>query len=173
MSRVKSSIIALAVLMILVGALAALLPLIGVGQVPGPAKPPPSFGRPGNFYLTKTKHNGAQALTACAAGYHMASIWEIHDPSNLRYNTAYGLKSDDSGFGPPDVRGWVRMGSVASGCGPSGNCFAWTSANASDCGKLVSLRFPNIADLAPPNMAPWRLGSSPCQLNHGVWCVQD
>ena len=36
---------------------------------------------PRKFYLTKTEHNGAQALSACAPGYHMASLWEIHDPT--------------------------------------------------------------------------------------------
>src|SRR5512133_3687902 len=119
MSRLKNSIIALAVLVILIGGLAALLPLVGLGQVtPGPKQPPPSFGRPGNFYLTKTSHNGAEALTACAAGYHMASFWEIRDPSNLRYNTAYGYKTDDSGLGPPTAGGWIRTGSAASGADP-------------------------------------------------------
>ncbi len=57
---------------------------------------------PRKFYLTKTLHTGAQALSACATGYHMASLWEIHDPTNLRYNTELGFTSgSDSGFGPP------------------------------------------------------------------------
>ncbi len=56
---------------------------------------------PRKFYLTKTYHNGAQALSACATGYHMASMWEIHQPSNLRYDTDLGFIVADSGFGPP------------------------------------------------------------------------
>ena len=46
---------------------------------------------PRKFYLTQALHNGAQALSACAQGYHMASLWEIHDTSNLRYDTDLGL----------------------------------------------------------------------------------
>jgi hypothetical protein len=53
------------------------------------------------FYLTRTTHTGAEALSACAGGYYMASMWEIHDPSNLRYDTELGFTRGDSGFGPP------------------------------------------------------------------------
>ena len=56
---------------------------------------------PRQFCLTKTGFNGSQALTACAAGYHMASLWEIFDTTVLRYNTALGLTKPDSGSGPP------------------------------------------------------------------------
>ena len=55
------------------------------------------------FYLTQTGFTGSQALTACANGYHMASLWEILDPSNLRYNTTLGFTTQDSGFGPPSI----------------------------------------------------------------------
>ena len=53
------------------------------------------------FYLTSALAIGDEALTACAAGYHMASLWEITDLSNLRYNTSLGQASGDSGQGPP------------------------------------------------------------------------
>jgi hypothetical protein len=76
------------------------------------------------FYLTTGTSNGAQALTACAEGYHFASVWEIADPSSLKYNTSLGRLSADSGAGPPTgipglgvtftVRGWVRTGYVPS-----------------------------------------------------------
>jgi hypothetical protein len=35
----------------------------------------------------------------CAVGYHMASLWEIHEPSNLRYDTALGFHNG---------RFWIR-----------------------------------------------------------------
>jgi hypothetical protein len=107
----KQSLLALVGLFVIVATIAALLPLISLGQVtPGPKQPPPSFGRPGNFYLTKTKHNGAQALTACAAGYHMPSIWEIHDPSNLKYtwHTVHSGKTTQASVRPPLVAGFAR-----------------------------------------------------------------
>jgi hypothetical protein len=43
------------------------------------------------YYLTNTTHLPDSALTACAPGFHMASIWEILDPSNLNYDTARGF----------------------------------------------------------------------------------
>ena len=42
------------------------------------------------FYLTQLRHLAGEATTACA-GFHMASMWEILDPSNLRYNTNLGF----------------------------------------------------------------------------------
>ena len=53
------------------------------------------------YYLTKTTHNGTAALSACQKDYHMASLWEIFDPSALKYNTSLGYTKDDSGQGPP------------------------------------------------------------------------
>jgi len=53
------------------------------------------------FYLTRGVFSGADALKACAKGYHMASLWEIFDVSTLRYNDKLGATSDDSGSGRP------------------------------------------------------------------------
>jgi hypothetical protein len=40
------------------------------------------------FYLTKGKFQGNAAISACGnAGYHMAGLWEIHEPSLLKYDT--------------------------------------------------------------------------------------
>ena len=64
--------------------------------------------RPRNFYLTKTTtHNGDTPLSACDTGYHMAALWEIHDPTNLRYDTGHGLTAADSGFGAPNNAPWL------------------------------------------------------------------
>ncbi|MFX1355393.1 MAG: hypothetical protein ACFFGP_15680, partial [Promethearchaeota archaeon] len=53
------------------------------------------------YYLTDTPtgFTGADADTACAAGYHMASLYEILDTSNLKYNTDLGQTREDSGEG--------------------------------------------------------------------------
>jgi hypothetical protein len=62
---------------------------------------------PRKYYMTRDRYDGAHALTACAAGYHMASLWEIHETSNLRYDTELGLTRGDSGCGPPNsFSGW-------------------------------------------------------------------
>ena len=108
---------------------------------------------PRKFYLTRTTHTGAEALSACAGGYYMASMWEIHDPSNLRYDTELGFTRGDSGFGPPsqspggfsgeNAYGWIRTGWEASTVSlpGAGNCDAWTRADISGDvnGTVVSL----------------------------------
>ena len=56
--------------------------------------------------------DGSNATSACAAGYYMASLWEIYDTSNLECNTSLGSTLGDSGSGPPGLNGWVRTGVV-------------------------------------------------------------
>ncbi len=128
---------------------------------------------PRKFYLTKTTHNGAQTLSACAPGYHMASLWEIHDTSNLRYNTDLGVTTGDSGFGPPTVIGWIRTGSQASDAPNTGdtNCNAWTSADFHAFGTQARPT-GNWID-AGINISPWRAVGDLCGTTANVWCVQD
>lgn len=158
----KKSLLALVGVLVLVGGLAALLPLVGRGQ----GKP---FGSR-KFYLTRTVHAGNEVLTACAGGYHMASLWEIHDPTYLRYSTELGFTTDDSGFGPPALReGWIRTGSNAS----TKNCQAWTSASAADTGIPVSLTTESLWASPPVVVSPWGAQPFSCNFSFPVWCVQD
>ena len=129
--------------------------------------------KPRKFYLTKNEYNGAQALTACAAGYHMASLWEIHDPSNLRYDTELGFTLADSGSGPPFAGGWVRTGWIAdvSNNPGTGNCNAWTSASSSHQGTGVGL---SINWSSPSSViSPRQTATVRCDGAVRVWCVQD
>ena len=139
---------------------------------PGPEAPE----RPRKFYLTETQYDGAHALSACARGYHMASLWEIWDPSNLRYNTDLGLKSDDSGLGPPSEEvGWIRTGSPAGVSGPpgKGNCNLWTEGDPIKAGGTVVWLSGswNSADSVYP-VSPWIPSFGGC-IPRPVWCVQD
>ncbi|MFC2023661.1 hypothetical protein ACFLT5_02870 [Chloroflexota bacterium] len=81
-------------------------------------------------YLTTLPYSTAGAgADACADPYHFASMWEILDPSNLRYNTSLGLTKDDCGQGPTsDKWGFVRTGNVSSSDDTvgTGNCDSWT-----------------------------------------------
>lgn len=135
--------------------------------------------RPREFYLTKSDVNsGAQALSACDTGYHMASLWEIHDPTNLRYNTQLGVTAGDSGFGPPVDLGWIRTGrfSSASAIPGNGNCNAWTSGAPLDNGTLAALsfRWPPPGDGEGVSVVgPWILETTSCTVANHVWCVQD
>src|SRR5262249_29960257 len=81
------------------------------------------------YYLTTVGVQGNAALTACDKDFHMASLWEIHDTSNLEYDTSRGLTRDDSGSGPPTGLGWIRTGggALSSTLAGEGNCNAWTT----------------------------------------------
>jgi hypothetical protein len=144
----------------------------------------PAAGSTGlrQFYLTKTERNGANVLTACASGYHMASMWEILEPSNLEYNTTLGQTTGDSGQGPPSIvsgitYGWVRTGYNATGTpllGPGeANCNAWTyGGGGSDInGTIASL----VSDWTSgaQGIHVWQVDWERCYATFPVWCVED
>ena len=147
-------------------------PHLVAGQAPRPVAGAPA---PRHFYLTPARQSGGAALTACARGFHMASVWEIIDPSNLKYDTTKGFSQDDSGSGPPTLAGgWVRTGGEANETGVPGtsNCNAWTSNNPFGEGTVMAL--PPIwtaTDLSVIN--PWFAGGEICAEPTRVWCVQD
>ena len=126
------------------------------------------------FYLTTTTRTGGQALTACAPGFHMASLWEILDPSNLKYDTTLGFTIDDAGAGPPTAfSGWIRTGTKASGFRPAprANCHAWESSSALDFGTLV--RLSGAWSFEGVTVSPWSPNHESCSVPQHVWCVQD
>jgi hypothetical protein len=104
------------------------------------------------YYLTKSTITGSKVLTACASGYHFASIWEILNTSDLHYNTTLGRTNVNSGSGPPALTangtdadnpfGWIR-----SGGRDDPNCINWTSSNRVDGGSEGTLA------LSPPQWA--------------------
>lgn len=172
----KKSLITVVGLFVLCGAIAALTPLASRGQG---GKQQRGLRK---FYLTQGQYDGSQALSACAAGYHMASLWEILDPSNLSYDTNLGVALADSGSGPPVVApGWIRTGflsnagihaadgSVQPG---TGNCQTWTSASGGAYGTTAYLPIyaPVGVDVRP---GPWVVDSRSCDKPNIVWCVQD
>jgi len=128
-----------------------------------PAAPLASSASMRQYYLTKTGSDGAHALTLCASGYHMASMWEIVDPSNLKYNTTLGLTTADSGQGPAISWGRVRTGFFANTSTTTGyaNCNAWTSATGGEYGTAAQLPWGWLTTaepgLYPPNFSVWRV----------------
>lgn len=65
------------------------------------AGPLPDFvpaGAGRHVYLTANTYLPAYARSACVSGYHMASLWEIMDVSNLIYDYAHpdAMTRDDS-----------------------------------------------------------------------------
>lgn len=173
MNKLEESLVTVVNLLILAGVI-AILPLGVVHGQGNSGGNSPARG-PSRYYLTTTLHDGNEALTACAAGYHMASLWEIHDPTSLRYETALGFTRGDSGAGPPTrTFGWVRTGGDAdeSGLPGTSNCNAWTSENPFGEGTAVAL--PRIWRLTDgPVISPWTSVGELCVEPLRVWCVQD
>ena len=127
---------------------------------------------PLQYYLTSGAYRGDQVLSACAPGYHMASLWEIVDTSNLRYNSTLGSTRLDSGHGPPTAaRGWVRTGSSSDSTGTPGfsNCHAWTSGAHEDFGSRVYL--PNDWTAGDQDFLGWAVEAARCEATLPVWCV--
>jgi hypothetical protein len=127
------------------------------------------------FYLTKGRFNGGKALTACATGYHMASVWEIKETALLRYDNTLGRNDGDSTFGGPPSSttndskgiGWIRAGSNLA------NCKQWTSSSANDFGTEGTLFINNSGEPV------WVVGDGgnydvvSSNTQQGVWCVQN
>jgi hypothetical protein len=126
------------------------------------------------FYLTEAAPKGNQALTACAAGFHMASLWELYDVT-MRYAADQpAFLNADSGEGPPfGPNGWVRTGGSSSTTDQVGlgNCALWTSESASHFGTLVGLQ--TLWTAASSVSSPWIAVTSTCSTSRRVWCVQD
>jgi hypothetical protein len=134
---------------------------------------------PRMFYLTKNEYTGSQAaLTTCAAGYHMASLWEIFDPTNLRYNTDLGFNwtdrslISDMGFGPPSgLPGWIRTGQPSLSSFFN-NCNAWTTDSGNGTVILLNSDWGGKSGV-PVTVAPWVSLVAGCSIPVRVWCVQD
>jgi len=131
------------------------------------------------YYLTsysQSTYQGDQAKTACATGYHMASLWEILDPSNLQYDSQLGETQDDSGGGPPsqEVTGWVRTGYTSMGSGwnvpGQSNCNNWIENSISFFGTVAKLP-SGWEDVADADVNVWDVGATTCNSSIGVWCV--
>jgi len=130
------------------------------------------------FYQTQATVTAGNALAACADGYHMASLWEILEPSNLQYDTVLGYTAADSGEGPPvwggfGDYGWVRTGNVSDVSATAGlaNCAIWTSSIGGQSGTTAALPWNWTAGLS--NVHVWDVTTWPCSTELRVWCVED
>jgi hypothetical protein len=126
------------------------------------------------YYLTTTPYAGSAADTACDSGFHMASMWEILNMTNLRYDTGRGMTEDDSGSGPPQfLFGWVRTGDSSYGGDVRGlaNCHAWTSSDGSDYGTRAGIS--QYWDQPATEVSPWYVFVTSCDSPSYVWCVED
>ncbi len=133
-----------------------------------------------HYYLTEWTHDGSQAdgtdgngAGVCEPGYHFASLYEILDTSNLRYNGTLGKAATDSGQGPPTgLVGWVRTGYDSSGSDTpgQGNCDNWDSNVEGVYGTGAQL--PSTWTLGG-DVFVWGVDTYPCSTSTWVWCVED
>jgi hypothetical protein len=126
------------------------------------------------YYLTISGTDGDGVLTACAAGYHAATVWEILDVSNLVYDTVLGYKHvAGDGTPPTNVWGWVRTGGIPS-IGPGaggGNCGVWSQFFALTYGTLIKL--PGDWSAPGSTIGVWATSFAECTNSFKVWCVED
>lgn len=128
------------------------------------------------FYLTEQAHLGSTAAGACDTGYHFASLWEIHDVSNLRYRSSGGVVQADSGDGPPSSAvGWIRTGFIGYSNDHPGkaNCDVWKSFSEEEFGSVVHLESTWDGTAAASEISPWGGGTFACFNEFPVWCVSD
>ena len=145
---------------------------VGAAGVAGTAAG--SSGR--HVYLSTVNHFSDRAATACAPGYHLASLWEILDVSTLTYDRDHpaAYSKADSGQGPPsNWYGWVRTGydSSTSATTGTGNCANWSTRSNTAYG--VSVRLSPAWESAPGDIYTWDATSFACNTIGPVWCVRD
>jgi len=112
----------------------------------------------------------------------MASVWEIHEPGVLDYESTLGVTTADAGDGPPvmwgfsgspnDNYGWVRYGYAATASGSGANCSAYTSSSVAQSGLVAGLHFEPGATNSGSS-APWYVSYVNCSLAYHVWCAED
>lgn len=136
-----------------------------------------SSGGMRQYYLSIESNPGVWAKSTCSAGYHMASLWEIADPSNLKYNSTLGYVKDDSGSGPPGGElgsyGWVRTGYASDKSTVPGraNCNLYTSHSFGQYGTSAALHSQWTSGVQ--DIGPWDLIAQECDDWIKVWCVED
>ena len=126
------------------------------------------------YFLTVDSFPVNEVLGACGKGYHMATLWEIFDPTQLTYDAKRGQTAEDSGSGPAaGIYGWIRTGGPAATISSAGggNCMAWTSTVGTDNGTAVQLgsHWDDPAEFS----SPWAAAPTSCGSTFPVWCKQN
>jgi hypothetical protein len=150
-------------------------------QAAAPAAPSGGLRK---YYRTATSYLPTEAITACATGYHFASLWELLDPSNLEYAGELPDASaieDDMGEGPPTGgpyprHGWVRTGhnDDVSAVAGQANCNTWDSTSDTEYGTSAGLTLDWLSATSyKADISVWDVGILSCDTSYGVWCVED
>lgn len=133
------------------------------------------------YYLSTDRVTGGEVGRVCRRGFHMASLWEILDTSNLKYATQLGVHILDQGSGPPSGSGgWIRTGWTTTSGSLEGSdvpgqahCFLWTSSSDSYSGTIVWLTNDWTKNWKSRSIEPWQAGAVSCDNKENVWCAED
>lgn len=132
------------------------------------------------YYLTENTFDGGDAIMACDLGFHMASMSEIQDPSNLQYanrsTAAYALLVDGQKLGAPSNRtGWVRSG--VSPPSSAYDCGDWRGRYDTELGNTLALYdfwYASEHDQPISGLNTWwQAARKPCSQREHVWCVES
>ncbi len=110
------------------------------------------------FYLTPALHPGSSAAAACTAGFHLAQLSEIWDPSSLHYDSVMGHTIAGETGAPMVNQGWIY------GTDEDADCSNYTSSAGG--GQIAMLT-------AISAEAQWIIVSIQCIAERRVWCVED
>jgi hypothetical protein len=140
------------------------------------------------YYLTKNSFDGGDAITACDSGFHMASLSEIQDPSNVQYapgrkpaydSTYEFVPFDQASDQFPDHIGWVRSG-VYPPSGFVNDCGDFRDKYDIQLGTTMTRRSlwgedngHSLYEESDP-AAWWQsTQTASCSQPEPVWCVED
>lgn len=116
------------------------------------------------FYMTPARFNGAQASSACVAGFHLAAATELVQLASLEYDTTRGYTLPESGRGytinvQGGWNGWVLPGFGGGG----GHCNLYSSSATNETGSA--------GGYGPSG--EFGYGSASCNQTLYVWCIED
>jgi hypothetical protein len=128
------------------------------------------------YYLTPNQLQGNHGANDCAFGFHMASIFELLDLSDLEYDRTRGYLLNDIGSGPPEAQGWARPGTnggATTSCSTGQiNSPPWSSNSATSDGVVVTPIWGSFAT-STDSTPRWRSQVMQCDDAFRVWCVED
>ena len=166
-----------AVTVLSLGGVSAALTLRDDGiQFPDGSVQTTAVGARRSAYLTDAQVQGNFPLGSCTAGYHMASIWEIPDPTKLAYDSGAtgALTGGDLGGGLAAGRnGWIRTGAISLDVidNPGqANCLSWTGTTGFGTVVMGPAQWTNQTQVVFPF---WKASTLACSSFARVWCVAD
>ncbi len=118
------------------------------------------------YFLTEGDPvDGGNAAAECPAGFHVASVWELINPSSLHYDSIRGYRvSPNIGSGPQTLlEGWAFVGDGAT-------CLGYDDPGVGAAGSIIVLS----DDHASQDLGPWDVSTAACDSTFArVWCIED